>query len=176
MKSHLHLSDVARSTFSWRTQSLRFPFHRSQTMLSFKWWGGYLQWKYFWRTCQRRDIALVLSVHYRRLHCNTLCMKMLRQSCWERFACSARFYLPRRSYQKKKNLSIFCRCSTKAYLQSAKSQGLILYKPPDEFLAVYPQSLYHVWRASIPLYGEVDAGLNWDNTLVKSLVETTLNL
>lgn len=76
----------------------------------------------------------------------------------------------------KTELWFFCRCATKAYLRSAKSEGMILYKPREKFLAAYPQFLYHVWHASIPLYGEVEAGLYWDNTLVTWLVENTPSL
>lgn len=46
---------------------------------------------------------------------------------------------------------VFCHDVLKAFIQSLKSQRLIICKPPEEFFAAYPQFLGHVWQAYIQM-------------------------
>ena len=54
---------------------------------------------------------------------------------------------------------VLCRDTTKDFIQSHESKRLIIYQPPPEFFAAYPQYANHLWRAVIQIYGEVEAGL-----------------
>lgn len=66
---------------------------------------------------------------------------------------------------------MFGRDVIKAYIQSVKSQGLIVYNPPPRVFEFYPHFQDHLWRAFIPIYGEVEAGLYWYNTLMSWILE-----
>lgn len=71
---------------------------------------------------------------------------------------------------------MFCRDVHKAFIQSLKSQRMIIYRPPPEFFEYYPQFLNHVWQAYIQIYGEVEAGLYWHRTLVPWLIQNIPDL
>lgn len=73
-------------------------------------------------------------------------------------------------FSKDEKIVVFGRDVIKAYIQSAKSQRLIVYEPPPEFFDFYPHFTAHLWRAYIQIYGEVEAGLYWYRTLVPWLL------
>lgn len=78
--------------------------------------------------------------------------------------------LKQRSEGKERTV-IFSRYVTKSFLQSDKSNRLIIYKSPKELFDAYPQYSGHAWKAIIHLYGEVESGLYWYKTLIPWLMK-----
>ncbi len=65
--------------------------------------------------------------------------------------------------------------SRKAYLQGEKPPRDILYKPPSESFALYPQHRGKPFKASVLFYGEVEAGLGWYRTFIPWLQSNMLD-
>ena len=68
-------------------------------------------------------------------------------------------------------IHILTRDVTKAYLQSHESKRLIFYDPPTEVFEHYAGNEDKIWKARVQLYGEVEAGLYWNKTLVPWLLD-----
>lgn len=143
-KKSFVVANATGSTSYPRMQLVRFHFPKFQTMFSSKFWSEYLQWKHLQRTFLRRDIALVLKMHHKSLHYNTLCMEILRRSWSVRGACSDLFYLSRWSYQTKTGKLFFaeiwpkntCRVSKASNRSYTGHQGSVLAHSPS-FITMY---------------------------------------
>ena len=82
----------------------------------------------------------------------------------------------KKAKQEGKQLTLFTRDITKAFLQSMPSKRLIYYHPPVQFYEDYPSYKGKIWKGNTQLYGDVEAGLYWNRTFVPWLCNNIANL
>lgn len=60
--------------------------------------------------------------------------------------------------------------------KSIPSKRLVYYQPPPDFFELYPELISQIWQGCTQLFGDVEAGLSWNNTFVPWLCQDVLDL